>query len=186
MHNSGQVTFTWTVTKKAPPACGAQLIGNGGFESGAAPWTATSGVRIASAKATPAFAGKWLARLGGRTAPRKDTLAQTVTIQPSCKSATLSFEMRIITNDPAAKASDTMAVQVLSSTGKVLKTLATYSNKNAASKYAKFSFSLAAFNGTEDHHQLRQQRDPEEARHLVPHRQRGHPGQLTGRRGVAG
>ena len=147
VHDSGQVTFTWTVTKQAPPVCGKQLIGNGGFESGTAPWSATSGVLIASAKATPAFAGKRLARLGGRTAPRKDTLAQTVTIQPSCQSATLSFEMRIITNDPAAKASDTLQVRVLSSAGKVLKTLATYSNKNAASKYAKFSFNLAAFKG---------------------------------------
>ncbi|HET7017195.1 MAG TPA: putative Ig domain-containing protein [Streptosporangiaceae bacterium] len=148
VHNSGQVTFTWTVTKQAPPVCGKQLIANGGFESGATPWSATSGVRVASAKATPAFADKWLARLGGRTAPRKDTLSQTVTIQSSCRSATLSFEMRIISNDPAAKASDTLQVRILSSTGKVLKTLATYSNKNAASKYAKFSFNLAAFKGT--------------------------------------
>jgi hypothetical protein len=71
---------------RAPPVCGKQLVGNGGFESGISGWASTSGVRIASAKATPAFAGKWLARLGGRTAPRKDTLSQTVTIQSSCHS----------------------------------------------------------------------------------------------------
>jgi hypothetical protein len=146
-HDSGQVTFTWVVTSKAPPACGKQLIGNGGFESGLAPWASTQGVRIGTAKATPAFAGKFLARLGGRTAPRKDTLSQPVTIQPTCGAATLSFELRVISNDPKTKASDTLKVQVLSSTGKVLKTLATFSNKNAAAKYAKSSFSLKPFIG---------------------------------------
>jgi hypothetical protein len=140
---SGKVTFTWKVLA----ACGTQLIGNGGLESGTAPWTATSGVRTASATATPAFAGKWLARLGGRTAPRTDALSQAVTIQPSCGNATLSYELRVITNDPKTTASDTMQVQVLSSAGKVLKTLTVVSNKNAAAKYAKFSFSLKPFIG---------------------------------------
>jgi hypothetical protein len=70
-----------TVASKTPPVCGKQLVGNGGFESGSSPWTATSGVRIGTAKATPAFPGKFLACLGGRTAPRKDTLSQTVTIK---------------------------------------------------------------------------------------------------------
>ncbi|HET7016808.1 MAG TPA: putative Ig domain-containing protein, partial [Streptosporangiaceae bacterium] len=147
VHNSGQASFSWVVSSKAPPVCGKQLIGNGGFESGISPWSATSGVRLAAASATPAFAGKWLARLGGRTAPRKDTLAQTVTIQPSCSAATLSFELRVISNDPATKASDTMTVQVVSASGKVLKTLVTFSNKNAAAKYAKSSFSLKPFIG---------------------------------------
>jgi hypothetical protein len=147
VHNSGQAAFTWTVGKQSPPACGAQLIGNGGFESGTSPWSATSGVRIASATATPAFAGMWLARLGGRTAPRKDTLSQTVTIQPSCDVATLSFERRVITNDPPAKASDTLQVQIVSAAGQVLKTLATFSNQNAASRYASSSFSLTPFIG---------------------------------------
>ncbi|HET7016915.1 MAG TPA: putative Ig domain-containing protein, partial [Streptosporangiaceae bacterium] len=146
-HDSGQVTFTWVISSKTPPVCGKQLIGNGGFESGISPWKATSGVRIATAKATPAFAGKWLARLGGRKAPRKDTLSQTVTIQPSCGSATLSFELRVITNDPKTKASDTLKVQVVSASGAVLKTLATFSNKNASAKYAKHTFSLKPFIG---------------------------------------
>ena len=128
-------------------ACGKQLIRNGGFESGTSPWSATSGVRTASTATTPAFAGKWLARLGGRTAPRSDTLAQTVTIQPSCSAATMSFELRVITNDPPSKASDTLKAQVVSASGKVLATPATFSNKNATSAYAKSSFSLQPFIG---------------------------------------
>jgi hypothetical protein len=147
VHSSGQATFNWVITSKTPPVCGTQLIGNGGFESGNSPWTSTTGVRIAAASATPAFAGKWLARLGGRTAPRTDTLSQAVTIQPTCAAATLSFELRVISSDPASKASDTMTVQVISASGKVLKTLATFSNKDASAKYAKSSFSLKPYIG---------------------------------------
>jgi hypothetical protein len=144
LRDSGTATFTWKVLA----ACSTQLIGNGGLESGTAPWAITSGVRVASSKATPAFAGKWLARLGGRTAPRTDSLSQAVTIQPSsCGNATLSYELRVISSDPKTKASDTMTVQVVSSSGKVLKTLATVSNKNAAANYARFSFSLKPWIG---------------------------------------
>ena len=49
-HSSGQATFSWVITSKAPPVCGTQLIGDGGFESGLAPWSATSGVRIAGSR----------------------------------------------------------------------------------------------------------------------------------------
>jgi hypothetical protein len=140
---TGKATFTWKVLA----ACGTQLIGDGGFETGTTPWTATAGVRTATSAAAPAFAGHWLARLGGRTAPRTDTLAQAVTIQPSCGTATLSYELRVISNDPKTTASDTLQVQVLSSSGTVLKTLTTVSNKNAASTYARFSFSLKSFIG---------------------------------------
>jgi hypothetical protein len=142
-HNSGQATFTWTVV----PPCGSQLITNGGFETGISPWTATSGTRIASATATPAFAGSWLARLGARTAPRTDTLGQAVTISPACTAATLSFELRVLTNDPATAASDTLKVQVVSPAGKVLKTLATFTNQDAAASYARHFYSLKPWLG---------------------------------------
>ena len=140
---TGKATFTWKVLA----ACGTQLIANGGFESGTSPWAMTSGVRVTGSTVTPAFAGKFLARLGGRTAPRKDSLSQAVTIQPSCGTAALSYELRVISSDPKTTASDTMTVQVLSPAGKVLKTLAAVSNKATAAKYAKFSFSLKPWIG---------------------------------------
>ena len=42
---------------------------------------------------------------------------------------------------------DTTTVQVVSASGKELKTLATFSNRNAAAKYAKSSFNLKPFIG---------------------------------------
>jgi hypothetical protein len=144
-HNTGHATFTWNVVKLV--ACGSQLVSNGGFESGLTPWRSSTGVRIASTKALPAYAGKWLGRLGGRTSPRTDYLSQSVTIQASCATATLSFYQRIITNDPATKAYDTLAVRILTPGGKVLKTLAAYSNRNASANYRLYQFSLKAFIG---------------------------------------
>jgi hypothetical protein len=95
----------------------------------------------------PAHAGGWLAWLGGHTTPHTDTLAQTVTIPSSCRNVTLSFWLDIVTNDPPTRPSDTLTVQVLSSRGSVLATLASYSNLNAGGGYAQHSFSLAAYVG---------------------------------------
>ena len=102
---------------------------------------------------TPADRGhlrSWLARLDGRGTTHTDTLAQKVTVAPSngtYSSASFSFWLYIRSNDPTSKAYDTLKVQVLNSSGKVLKTLATYSNRSTRGKYLKHSFSLNAYLG---------------------------------------
>ena len=75
-------------------------------------------------------------------------------------SATLSFYLHVDTSETTSTtAYDKLTVQVLNSSGTVLKTLATYSNLNAASGYTQRSFDLSAyigqtvtlrFTGTED------------------------------------
>ena len=67
----------------------------------------------------------------------------------ACAGATFEFYLQVQSNDPTknAKAWDTLKVQVLSSGGKVLKTLATYSNKNTRGSYFKHSFSLKSYLG---------------------------------------
>jgi serine protease len=136
---SGQATFTWTASQ--------QVLGNPGFESGVlTPWTASSGVLNASSAGTPAHSGNWLARLDGRSGKHTDTLAQTHTIAGSDTSASFSFWLDVVSNDPTNKAYDTLKVEVLSSSGKVLKTLATYSNKTATG-YAQHSFSMTSYIG---------------------------------------
>jgi serine protease len=141
----GGCRFTQTVKP-------TQLLANPGFETGKlTPWVATSGVLKKKASSFPAHAGNWLVRLGGRTAPHTDTLAQTVTVAPAdgtYGAATLSFWLEIKTNDPASKASDRLKVQVFDASGTVLKkTLHRYSNLNAVSHYVRRSFSLKAFAG---------------------------------------
>ncbi len=95
--------------------------------------------------------GGWMVRLGGRTAPHTDTLAQSVTVAPAdgtYGAATFSFWLGIKTNDPASKASDTLTVQVLDASGTVVKqTLHVYSNQDAVGHYVQHSFSLNSFLG---------------------------------------
>jgi hypothetical protein len=125
-----------------------QLLGNPGFEAGVlAPWTSTPGVLTRSSAAVRAHAGSWLAWLDGYGGPHTDRLAQTVTIPAGCQNASFSFWLKITSNDPAGKASDTFRVQVLVPGGAVLATLATYSNQNRSTGYVQHTFSLNPYIG---------------------------------------
>ena len=145
--NSGKGGCRFTQTIKR-----TELLRNPGFETGKlTPWVATAGVLKKKSSSFPVHAGSWLVRLGGRTAPHTDTLAQTVTLAPTdgtYGAATFSFWLEIKTNDPASKASDTLTVQVLDASGTVVKqTLHVYSNQDAVGHYVQHSFSLNSFLG---------------------------------------
>jgi serine protease len=135
---AGGCRFTQTIKR-------TQLLANPGFESGALnPWVATSGVLKKKSSSFPVHSGNWTVRLGGRTAPHTDTLAQTLTVAPAngtYGAATVSFWLEIKTNDPATKASDKLTVQVLGANGTV--TLGTFSNLNAVSHYVQHSFTVS-------------------------------------------
>ena len=142
---TGGCRFTQTIKR-------TELLRNPGFETGKLiPWVASAGVLKKKSSSFPVHAGNWLVRLGGRTAPHTDTLAQTVTVAPTdgtYGAATFSFWLQIKTNDPASKASDTLTVQVLDGSGTVVKrTLHVYSNQNAVGHYVQHSFSLNSFLG---------------------------------------
>jgi hypothetical protein len=145
----GTASFTWTVGSGSGSGCTArQLLGNPGFETGAAsPWTASSGV-IADSSKEPPHAGTWDAWLDGYGKTTTDTLAQTVTVPAGCTTASLSFWLHIDTAETSTStAYDTLKVQVLNSSGTVLATLATFSNLNAATGYTQHTYSLAAYAG---------------------------------------
>jgi hypothetical protein len=129
---------------------GSQLLGNPGFENGAgspAPWSASTGV-INSNNAEPPHAGSYDAWLDGYGTTTTDTLQQTVSLPASLTTATFSFWLHVDTAETTTTtAYDTLKVQVLNSSGSVLKTLATYSNLGAASGYQQRSFDLSAYKG---------------------------------------
>jgi Putative Ig domain/PLD-like domain len=145
----GTAAFTWTVSSGSGGGCTAvQLLGNPGFETGTAtPWTASSGV-IADNSKEPPHSGTWDAWLDGYGKTTTDTLSQAVTLPSSCTTDSLSFWLHIDTAETSkTTAYDTLKVQVLSSSGTVLATLATFSNLNAATGYTQHTYSLAAYAG---------------------------------------
>jgi len=145
---AGSASFTWTINPSGGGCTTQQLFGNPGFETGSiAPWKSSPGVLANTSMGVPAHSGSWLAWLDGYGKPHTDTLSQTVTIPSNCKNATLSFWLYISTNDPAIAAYDTFKVQVLSSSGTVLATLATLSNLNSTGGYSQYSYSVAHYIG---------------------------------------
>jgi hypothetical protein len=142
---------------------GGQLLGNPGFETGAAaPWSMTAGVLCSNSSCSgeTAHNGTWFAWLDGYGSSHTDTVSQSVAIPSGKTSATLSFYLHIDTAETTTTtAYDKLNVQVLNSSGAVLKTLATYSNLNAGSGYTQHTFDVSAyigqnvtikFTGTED------------------------------------
>ncbi|MFI6265597.1 M28 family peptidase [Micromonospora sp. NPDC051006] len=141
---TGSVTRTaaYTLTVTGTGGCaGGQLIGNGGFESGTSPWTATSGV-ITNSADQPARTGSYKAWLDGYGRTRTDTLAQSVTLPAGCTASTLTFWLHIDTAETTTStAYDRLTVRLGSTT------LATWSNLNAAAGYVQRTLNVGAYAG---------------------------------------
>ncbi|WP_324783462.1 M4 family metallopeptidase [Streptomyces sp. H51] len=137
---TGTATFTWTIsTSGGGGGCtSTQLLANPGFESGNTGWT-NSGV-INNDSREPAHSGSYTAWLNGWGSAHTDTLSQSVTIPAGCK-ATLTFYLHVDTEEFDSAVYDKLTVTAGS------KTLATYSNANAASGYSQKSFDLSSLAG---------------------------------------
>ncbi|MFF4384055.1 protease pro-enzyme activation domain-containing protein [Kitasatospora sp. NPDC001547] len=127
-----------------PPSGGctaAQLVGNGGFESGtAAPWATSTGV-VDNSSSQAAHSGSWKAWMNGYGSAHTDTLSQTVSIPAGCASAKLTFWLHVDTVETGTTAYDKLTVQANGTT------LATYSNANAAAGYVQRTVDLTSFAG---------------------------------------
>ncbi|KOV93065.1 peptidase M4 [Streptomyces sp. NRRL B-3648] len=148
---TGTATFGWTVSTTGGGCTSTQLLSNPGFESGSTGWTTTSGV-ITTDSGEAAHSGSYKAWLDGYGSSHTDSASQSVTIPAGCK-ATLTFYLHIDTAETGSTQYDKLTVTAGS------KTLATYSNVNAASGYTQKTFDLSSlagqtvtlkFNGVED------------------------------------
>ncbi|MBM7773911.1 subtilisin family serine protease [Actinokineospora baliensis] len=132
-------TFTWTITGGC---AGGQKLTNPGFESGATGWTGTTAVIGQHAVAgQPAHGGTWSAWLGGKGRANTTSVGQTVTLPSGCASYRLSFWLHIDTAERDARVWDRLTVTAGD------KTLAAFSNLNAATGYRLMSYDLSAFAG---------------------------------------
>jgi hypothetical protein len=145
---TGSTSFHWTITPSGGGGCTAgQLLGNPGFETGsAAPWSTGSGV-INNSSSEPPRSGSYNAWLDGYGSTRADTLSQQVTLPSGCATYALSYWLHIDTAEPTTTAYDTLILQILGSSGSVLATPASYSNKDAANGYVQHSVDLSAYQG---------------------------------------
>jgi Zn-dependent metalloprotease len=139
---TGTASFTWTVSSTGGGNCSpAQLLGNADFESGNTSWSASSGV-ITNASGEAAHGGSYKAWLDGYGSTHTDTLSQSVAVPSGCK-ATLTYYLHVDTSETTGSTQyDKLTVTAGS------KTLATYSNLDAASGYSKKTFDLSSFAGS--------------------------------------
>jgi Zn-dependent metalloprotease len=138
---SNSATFTWTIAPKSACASPGNKLGNPGFETANAPWTATAGV-LGNTSGQTAHTGTKYAWLNGYGTTHTDTLQQTVTIPSGCTSYALSFWLHI----DSAETTTTVAFDKLTVTLGAT-TLATYSNLNKASGYVLKTFNVSGFAG---------------------------------------
>ncbi|MFF4835957.1 M1 family aminopeptidase [Streptomyces sp. NPDC001315] len=120
----------------------AQVVTNGGFESGTSPWSQSSTSVITNRIGQTAHGGTSFAWLNGVGSTHTDTLSQSVTIPSGCTTATLTFWLHI---DTAETTSSTAYDKLTAKIGST--TLATYSNLDKAPGYAQKSFDVSAFAG---------------------------------------
>jgi uncharacterized membrane protein len=146
---------TVTVTVSNGGGTTTELLGNNGFENGAAspaPWVLTSTHTplsiINSSASEPPHTGTFDAWMNGWGTTVTDTVMQQVAVPANATAATFSFWLHIDTAETTTTtAFDTLQVQVRNSSGTVLQTLATFSNLNHATGYQQHTFNLLAFAG---------------------------------------
>lgn len=130
-----------------PPPPGQELLTNTGFEEGATGWSGTTS-DIGEYANQAAHAGQQVCWLLGYGTTKNETLSQTVSIPAGVTSATLSFWVNVNTEETTTtSAYDLCAVQVRSTSGQVLKTLATLSNLNETAGFLQKTLDVFEFRG---------------------------------------
>ena len=125
-----------------PPPSGNVLL-NPGFESGSASWTSNKSDTFESGSS--ARTGTGYAALNGWGQSTSYTLDQKVTVPGGSGTGSLSFYLRVLSNEGTTTAYDTLKVQVID--GATTTTLATYSNKDKGSSYVQRALDMSAYKG---------------------------------------
>jgi subtilase family serine protease len=147
---TGSASFTWTINAAASGCTAAQLLGNPGFETGSiSPWKSTAGVLSNTDEGVPAQGGSWLAWLDGYGEAHTDTLAQTVTIPATCKTAVFTYWVEVNSNvtNKTKQAENSLVLEILNSSGTVVQTVPVATAANNGSKYVEYTTSLGAYVG---------------------------------------
>ncbi|MRG97873.1 M4 family metallopeptidase [Polyangium spumosum] len=127
---------------------GTNLLTNGAFEGSVSPWVASGAGALYVSNGNFPHAGTGYAYLGYANSV-SGSMYQQITI-PAGASPTLEFHLNVSSSETTATQQyDKLYVELRSTSGALLKTLATYSNLNkaAAGAYTQKSLSLAGYGG---------------------------------------
>jgi hypothetical protein len=123
-------------------AAGGELIVNGGFEGSASPWTLSGDAYWSNGGNQHSGTGYSVLGFYNNASGSE---YQTVSI-PATHPANLTFWLQITTSEGLSTAYDFLYVEVRSTSGALLGTLGSYSNRNAGA-YSQKTFSLASWRG---------------------------------------
>ena len=128
-----------------PPPPGGELVVNGGFEGSASPWTLSGNAYWSTGGYPHSGTGYTVVGFYNNAS---GTEYQTVSI-PSNHAANYTFWLNITSDESGSTIYDRLFVEVRSTSGTLLGTLATYSNANETTlgNYSQKSFSLASWRG---------------------------------------
>jgi subtilisin family serine protease len=142
---SGNVGSSSAVSVTVSNTSGGELVANGGFEGSAASWTLSGNAYWSNGGY--AHSGTGYTILGAYN-NAGGAEYQTMSI-PAGHPANLSFWLNITTSESLSTAYDFFYVEVRSTSGALLATLGSFSNRNATSigSYTQRSFSLASWSG---------------------------------------
>ncbi len=139
---------TATPTPSPSPTPVTNLIVNGGFEGSASPWVGSGNGYFYIANGVSPHGGTGYIYFGVNNRATGQSY-QTVTI-PSNATGTLNFWLNVTSSETTTTtAYDKLFVEVRSTTGSLLQTLATYSNlsKTTQGNYSLKTFNVAAYRG---------------------------------------
>jgi hypothetical protein len=125
-----------TATNTPVPGGCTQQLANPGFESGTAPWgqSSTNGYQLIDT--TRPHTGSFSAYLGGYNSGT-DTIYQTVSIPANATSSNLSFWWYMTSAEGTTTAYDFLYAEVRSTTGTLLGTLQTQSNRSTRNAWVQ-------------------------------------------------
>jgi hypothetical protein len=118
-----------------PGGC-AQQLANAGFESGTAPWVQSSTNGYQLIDTTRPHTGSFSAFLAGYNSGT-DTIYQTVTIPANATSSNLSFWWYMTSQESTTTAYDYLYAEVRSTSGALLGTLQTQSNRSTRNAWVQ-------------------------------------------------
>jgi hypothetical protein len=146
--NTPTKTPTNTPTRTPTPVGGgcSNIIGNGGFESGTAPWVESSSGGYELIDTTRPHTGTRSAYLGGYN-NGTDSIYQTVSIPAGATSANLAYWWYMTSSEGTGTAYDFMYVEVRSTSGALLGTLQTLSNRNTRNVWTQSTLNVLPWAG---------------------------------------